>query len=722
MTVRQMQHYLRDHPTVTGVIFAILAAALLGGAINAVNRNPPPGPVPSWTPTSAPTQVDRQPTSTSLPPRDFPPSVSDVDTSRNTIIICLGQEPDTLYTLTSNSSASVMVGEAFGSRGWDYDTAYFYYTQMLENNEFPSFENGGAEIKDDVLSVIFRFKDGITWSDGVPFTVDDILFTHDVLFGPDGIEAGDGIYNTMAFEKIDDLTLKITYEKGIKNPTYFLPPLASQNDLADILPQHTLKNLRPEDIPNSDYARTPNPVLGPYGVAEWVQGDHIRLRAVDNWWGGEVKTPNLIFRFIPDSNQMLAALLSGECDLAADALSAYEVPFVQQSASRGLLQYAATPSTIWEHFDFNTWPVDGNQQLTTPFFADPRVRQAVAYGTNRNQMAEEILFGEAEPLNSYLPSDHWAYNPELNGLYTFDPDRARSLLAEAGWEDRDGDGTLEAQRTLSGNYSCGRGSWLIPAGTPFKITLAIPTMPTFRDQLAAMFQDNMQDIGIDVALNQFPSASAMFADSAPLYTRNYDLAEFAWVANPDPDQSALYIGENIYTWDDALLPDLQPGPSGPYLVASKILEQKPGILAGTGITETMFKFGRPMDPDSEIQPDPSKLQFSSNHLPAGLTLQFPEQTPETKDSQDGSSETGWCNEEASQALFDAQNVLTQEARIHFTQQAQQFFMDDLPVLPLFPRLKVAAWATNLCGPQPGPENNITWNVETWYFSKSGECK
>ena len=92
-------------------------------------------------------------------------------------------------------------------------------------------------------------------------------------------------------------------------------------------------------------ARLPNPTLGAYEFVEWVEGDRIVLKAVDGWWGGDVATENVIFRIITDTNQLLAATLSGECDFATDdGLQLTQVPFIQQSADQGLVAYDAIPS------------------------------------------------------------------------------------------------------------------------------------------------------------------------------------------------------------------------------------------------------------------------------------------------------------------------------------------------------------------------------------------
>jgi peptide/nickel transport system substrate-binding protein len=625
---------------------------------------------------------------------------------KDTIIVCMAQEPDSLYGITSTMAVRAQVGHAFEARGWYYDRAFFYETQMLVNDEFPTFENGGATLENNVLTVTYTFKDNITWSDGTPFSVDDILFTRDVILDPDSGATTRGILDQMTFTKVDDHTLTVVYPEGVKDPLYFLPPLAGSNALSAPLPKHTLEGTAPADIATSDFARISSPVLGPYEVKEWVEGDHISLDAVPNWWGGEVKTPHLIYRFITDTNQLLASVLAGDCDYAtSDGLQLTQLPFIQQSADKGLIKYDAIPSTVWEHIDFNTWPVEpGTENDGTPFFADARVRQAVAYGTNRQQMTEEILYGEVTPLNSYLPSDHWAYNTELDGTYPFDPDQAKQLLADAGWADGDGDGVLEAGSALTGDYSCDRGSWTVPAGTKFEVSFHTTTGNAMRQQLMSIFQSNMADIGITINLDPLP-ASVWFADDGPLFHRTYQIGEFAWVAGPDPSQLALYSGVNIYSWDPAKLPDLTNGPTGPFLTADQILTQSPDILSGTGITEDVFMNGRPAAED----------------LPDGLTLHYPEQISSERDTYEGQNNLGWCSAEETQQLFDGDNVIDSKDRLPFFLAAQKIFSDELPSLPLFQRVEVEAHVNSLCGPERGPSNYASWNIETWYFDSTGAC-
>jgi ABC-type transport system substrate-binding protein len=545
--------------------------------------------------------------------------------------------------------------------------------------------------------VTYHFKDDIMWSDGEPFTVDDILYTREVIIDPDSGAVTRGILEQMTYEKIDDHTLKITYPPGVKDPTYFLPPLSTHNGISAPLPEHVLSEMTPAEIAESDYARLPNPVLGPYQFVEWVEGDRIVLEANENWSGGDVPFPNLIYRVITDTNQLLASTLSGECDFAtSDGLQLTQLPFIQQSAERGLIQYDAIPSTVWEHIDFNTNPPAEAERDGLAYFGDVRVRQAVAYGTNRQQMTEQILYGEVQPLTSYLPSDHWAWNPETDGLYAYDPEQAKSLLEEAGWTDSDGDGVREASSALTGEYTCGRGTWTIPAGTVFEVDFHTTTGNAMREQLSTVFQANMADIGIKMNLDLVPAA-VWFGDDGPLNQRTFQIGEFAWVSDPDPTAWFTYSGMNIIRT-----------PEGTFVAAETLWAEREEELSASGMTYELMAFGRP----------------TADQFPEGYSVAQNEQVPNPEDNLEGGNYGGFCDAAATQALFNGDNEIEPEARLPYFLEFQTIFAEQVPVLPLFQRVEVHAWTTGLCGPAMGPSNSsiVTWNIETWSFVGEGaEC-
>ncbi|HEC23072.1 MAG TPA: hypothetical protein ENI95_09155 [Chloroflexi bacterium] len=616
-----------------------------------------------------------------------------IDTSRDMLVVCMSEEPETLYvTGAYPSSASLTVLAAADPKGWTNDAAYSYQTLMLVNDEFPSFENGDVEFEGENLVVTFRFKDSIWWSDGAPFTVDDILFTREVLLASGSEEVDLSMLEQASFEKIDDFTLQVVYPPDTWDSRYFLPPLSTVYDLSPPLPEHVLGGMSPAEIAESDYARLPDPVLGPYRFVEWNRGESIVLEAVENWWGGEVIVPNLIFRFIGDGDRLLEALIDGECDYVASGLELEQLPFIQEAAGEGAIEYAAIPLPVWEHIDFNTWPVEPETERGgIPFFADAQVRQAIAYGTDRRRIIDEVLYGEGDPLNSYIPPGHWAYNPEVEGAYPYDPEMAVQLLEEAGWVDTDGDGIREAARTLSGEYSCGRGTWTIPAGTRFEVTLYSSISP-MRDTLSAIFAENMHEIGIQVNATLLP-AGEWFGEEGPLLRRTFQLGEFAWATEGDPAALEIYGGENVYRT-----------PDGASLVAEFILADNPGLPEEAGISREEFLLGRP------------------ERLPEGYWLVYPEQIPSATDGYEGLNFPGWCDAEATQSAFEGDNALSPEERAPHYLNLQRILIEQLPSLPLFQRIKIEASQPGLCGPAPGPVSFATWNVEQWYFSRTGECE
>ena len=96
-----------------------------------------------------------------------------------------------------------------------------------------------------------------------------------------------------------------------------------------------------------------------------------------------------------------------------------------------------------------------------------------------------------------------------------------------------------------------------------------------------------------------------------------------------------------------------------------------------------------------------------------------EQIPDDYDDYEGGNNLGWCNEAATQALFDGDNVIDPADRLPFFLEAQRLFNEDVPSVPLFQRVNVSAFSVDLCGPDLGPGNTETWNVETWTF---GGCE
>jgi peptide/nickel transport system substrate-binding protein len=168
----------------------------------------------------------------------------------------------------------------------------------------------------------------------------------------------------------------------------------------------------------------------------------------------------------------------------------------------------------WEHLTFN---------LENPILADPAVRQALAYGLNRQAMNEAILFGKAEVAISQVPSWSWAFDPTMP-RYEFDPGQAEQLLDRAGWVRAGADGIrAKAGQRLSLKF------WTTPA--------------SFRPGLMAMIKDQFAQVGVELTVDSLPS-SVLFdttgASSQSLVGRQFDIVEFAWISTYDPGSDAIF--------------------------------------------------------------------------------------------------------------------------------------------------------------------------------------
>lgn len=463
------------------------------------------------------------------------------------IIVGQGQEPDTLYGYGGSMLAAAHVLHALTDGPID-SRSYDYQAIILE--KIPSVDDGDAviqkakvkpgeryvdagtimtateEMELDQLVVTFKLKPGLKWEDGTPLTAHDSVFSFYLYSHPDTPVSKYTGDRTTSYVALDDLTTVWTGLPGYMDATYFTNFWAPY-------PQHVLKDIAPGDILKSAYSRRPLS-YGAFKMVEWVEGDHITVERNPNYWRaaeGLPKVDRVIFKFIPDTNQLLAQLLAGEVDIGTqDGLDMSQAPFMLQAEKAGVLKPIFVTGTVWEHIDFNIDPVDDRYV----FFDDVRVRQAIAYGTDRQAMVDEILYGKSAVQHSYIPEEHPMFPPADKIIkYEYNPEKAKALLKEAGWEDTNGDGILDK------------------GGVKFEISLGTTAGNKMREQMTQIFQQNMKDIGIKVNLEYMP-ASVWFADGpdGPLFGRRFDLGEFAWLTGVEPP-GYLYHCDNIPTPENA---------------------------------------------------------------------------------------------------------------------------------------------------------------------------
>ncbi|MCA9861620.1 MAG: ABC transporter substrate-binding protein [Thermomicrobiales bacterium] len=359
------------------------------------------------------------------------------------------------------------------------------------------------EISPDASEFTFNLRQDVTWHDGEPFTARDVIFTYRLAMmeavgasqynklsqiqGAEAFRTGES-EEIAGLQMPDDYTVKIVLEKP---NIAFLIGAAHNNSLVWILPEHVLADADPAALDQHPFAQNPTVGTGPFRFVEYVPDQHVATEAYPDYFLGAPKLAQVFVRLAAPATQ-LAALESGELDVmqalsAADAerLAASEVVNVVPTPGVGIFQTAIM-----------------NERIT-----DKRVRQAFMVGVDRQALMDVVLKGQGRLVNQTIIGPEWAQFDDLDP-YAYDPERAKALLAEAGWD---------ASQTLDLIWEQGFQA----------IELCAP-----------VFQQQMAEIGVQVSLT--PLDEAAF-EQRVLEDMDFDLAWFGGGAyGLDPDVSSTY--------------------------------------------------------------------------------------------------------------------------------------------------------------------------------------
>lgn len=359
------------------------------------------------------------------------------------------------------------------------------------------------EISPDQRTWTFHLKKYVTFHDGTPFTAHAVKQIYEYAVDPENATYVTGIYlpPNATFEAPDDYTFTISSPEPYG-------PMASHlywDAWFGIHPPAARK------MYGQDFGR--NPIgSGPFKLKEWVAGDHLTLeRYADYTWGaaflknkGPAYLDQIYFKFINEESTIIAGLQSGDIDMAF-------LPnhFYDEFAADSQFQILTRPSGRLVALGWNTerWP-----------FTDLKTRQALMYGFDRERFLQvmerghgQVMYGAIVPA---LPH-YWPGEQELGPR--FDPEKAKQLLREAGWQDTDGDGILEKD------------------GKPFQVTLVAGGTEEYA-RWSSLVQAQAKELGIAVRIETLEQAAL----TARLNSGEYDLFRFIY-DTVDPDILAFFF-------------------------------------------------------------------------------------------------------------------------------------------------------------------------------------
>lgn len=427
--------------------------------------------------------------------------------------------PDNLVTMLGGQAINTDLSMLWAGYLFDWNDKNEYVPELA--TAFPTLQNGG--ISKDGLTITYHLRKGVVWQDGAPFGADDVIFSwHQVLNPRNFVITHDPYDRVTRIDRLDEYTIAI----HLKQP--YAPFAASfftmgPNTYA-ILPKHLL-----DKLPNINHAPASEILVGtgPFRIASYEPGTRVRFVANPRYWRGSPKLKEIDFDFIPNDNTVLNMLRTGEIDFYLRAAEA-QLPVLRAIPG---VNVTLSPFTRFADLGFNA----GNPEL-----ADVRVRQALAFGTDRNALIEKVTHGVDMPADSDQPPFLWAH---ASGLpqYPYDPARAAALLDAAGWK-------LGAEGLRSKD------------GQPLALTMVGFTGSQTVSGTEEVVQQEWKQLGVDVTIKNYPSGLLYATQGGGGIETNgkFDVAVEEWANGTDPDDSLLFLcsrqppnGWNIYHFCDA---------------------------------------------------------------------------------------------------------------------------------------------------------------------------
>lgn len=363
-----------------------------------------------------------------------------------------------------------------------FTITYAIYDNLFEKNADGGYDPSICEdydVTDDGLVYTFKIRDDVKFHDGTQMTAEDVAFSINRT-----IEKGwaaDMVAAIESVEATDDYTVVLTLSRPFGG---MIGSLAS--------PYFSIMSKAYLEENGDDIVERKPMGTGAYKFVEWVSGDHITLEANEDYFKGAPSIKTVTFKPITDKNTGLIALQAGEADAFLN-VNYSDIPAVEEDES--LAFYSTDLAAV----------LSLNMNIENEILSDVRVRQAVNYAINRDNIIQGALEGQGTAANSPVPPTCDGYSEDVKG-YEYDPDKARELLKEAGYED----------------------------GLSFTIKIKEDSK---NQKVAQVIQSDLKAVGIDVEI-QILEAGAYTTD---VYSNgDYEMTISAWCAMFTDAYSLLY--------------------------------------------------------------------------------------------------------------------------------------------------------------------------------------
>ncbi len=377
------------------------------------------------------------------------------------------------------------------------------------------------------LEIVFQLRHGVTFSDGVPMTADDVVWTFDWIMNPQVNAPRERAY----YQKIKSVEKLGDYEVVFK----FREPYFESFGLAggiSVMPRHFYEKYTPEQFNTS-----PGLLLGtgPYAMVNptgWRPGDQIEVVRNERYWGEPATFDRLIWFQVEADAASMTMFKNGEVDLFGATPEQYQLLKQDQEVMKRSqsFEYESPISG----YSYIAWNQKRDGKATR--FADKRVRQAMTMLTDRQRIIDELFLGYGKVADG--PFTHLGKQaaPDVSP-HPFNPDKARALLKEAGFEDRNGDGVIES-----------------PTGEPFIFKLSYPSSSDLYQRIVLFLKDTYARAGI--TLEPDPQDWPIIVER--LNKRNYDAITLGWTGGIETDIYQMFHSDQTRDGGDNIMSYVNP--------------------------------------------------------------------------------------------------------------------------------------------------------------------
>ena len=346
---------------------------------------------------------------------------------------------------------------------------------IKEGGEFTSRLAESWEISDDYSNITFHINPDAKWQDGEPVTADDVVYTLDMLADPDltttrrlfcvniagtddsGVELSEG---SLEVEALDEHTVQMNFKRPMTEAVFFAEIRALY-----IVPEHLLKDISAADMATADFWNHPIG-SGPCIFESQVVGERVEMRVNKEYYLGTPDFDKMIVRVVQSSN-LLAGLMNGEIDLlAGGSVGTLPLNDFAMAQEQDNLNAQAVAGGYAQFMIIN------NETL------DLKVRQAIAHAINKQKIVDNLLQGYGKVMYSLFAQGHKYFDADIKPL-DYDPDMAKALLEEAGWD------------------------------SSKELKMMVPTGNQVREQSSVLIQQDLEAVGIKVSIQTADISTVM---------------------------------------------------------------------------------------------------------------------------------------------------------------------------------------------------------------------